>query len=59
LKIHILAKPTQIIVAGKKEEVRSLLCEINKQFLPNKVLLLADEGTGQKWLSDRLEFIKV
>ena len=31
---------------------------VNEQFIPNRVLLLADEGEGQEWLGARREFLK-
>jgi uncharacterized protein YyaL (SSP411 family) len=32
-----------------------LLAEIHRHFVPNKVLLLADGGEGQRYLEEKLE----
>ncbi len=55
-----LAKPRQIVVAGPRDSAatRTLLREVHSHFLPGKILLLADGGPGQKWLGERLEFIR-
>ena len=53
------AKPKQIVIAGQPDapDTRALLREVHRHFIPNKILLLADGGAGQKFLgtqSDRL-----
>src|SRR5207248_5787125 len=65
-----LAKPRQIVVAGKidppsqgsgvtsNEQTKALLKEVHRHFLPNKVLLLADGGDGQKYLGENNEAIR-
>ena len=55
-----LSKPRQIVLAGTAngEDTRTLLRQVHGQFMPNKVLLLADAGGGQKWLADKLEFLR-
>ena len=55
-----LAKPRQIVIAGRRDAdaTRALLREVHMHFLPNKFLLLADGGAGQKWLGERLEFLR-
>jgi hypothetical protein len=55
-----LAKPRQIVIAGPRDAAgtRALLREVQAHFIPDKILLLADNGAGQKWLSERLEFLK-
>ncbi len=55
-----LKKPKQIVVAGNRdaEDTRALLREVHRHFIPNKVLLLADGGEGQQFLSERLEFLQ-
>jgi uncharacterized protein YyaL (SSP411 family) len=55
-----LSKPQQIVVAGKRDskETRALLTEIHQHFLPNKILLLADGGDGQKYLEERNEAVR-
>jgi hypothetical protein len=35
-----------------------MLRTVHAAFLPHKVLLLADQGRGQKRLAERLEFIR-
>ncbi|MEY2497699.1 MAG: hypothetical protein QOD12_1255 [Verrucomicrobiota bacterium] len=55
-----LSKPCQIVVAGKRDapETRALLAEVHRHFLPNKVLMLADGDTGQKFLEEKLEALQ-
>jgi len=55
-----LAKPRQIVIAGPRDSAatKALLREVQARFIPDKVLLLADGGAGQKWLGERLEFIR-
>jgi uncharacterized protein YyaL (SSP411 family) len=55
-----LAKPRQIIIAGPRDATatRALLREVHARYLPNKLLLLADNAIGQQWLGERLEFLK-
>ncbi len=55
-----LDKPKQIIIAGKPEgaDTRRLLRVMYERYLPNKVLLLADGGAGQEYLSQRIPFLK-
>jgi uncharacterized protein YyaL (SSP411 family) len=52
-----LSKPRQIVIAGKRDakDTRALLAEVHRHFLPNKILLLADGGDGQKFLEEKLE----
>jgi len=54
-----LSKPRQIVIAGKvdDEQTKALLKEVNRHFIPNKVLILADGGDGQKFLSEQNEAI--
>jgi uncharacterized protein YyaL (SSP411 family) len=54
-----LSKPRQIVIAGKadNEQTRALLYEIQRHFLPNKVLILADGAEGQKLLAEDNEAI--
>jgi uncharacterized protein len=56
---YSLAKPRQIVVAGKSddEQTRALLKEVQRHFLPKKILILADGGDGQKFLSEKNEAI--
>jgi uncharacterized protein YyaL (SSP411 family) len=54
-----LSKPRQIVIAGKidNEGTRALLSEIHHHFLPNKVLIVADGGQGQKFFAEKNEAI--
>jgi hypothetical protein len=54
------AKPRQIVIAGKPgaADTQALLREVRSRFLPNTTVLLADGGEGQKWLGEKLEFIR-
>jgi uncharacterized protein YyaL (SSP411 family) len=56
----ILSKPRQIVLAGKRDaqETRALLTEVHRHFLPNKILLLADGGDGQKYLEERIAVLR-
>jgi len=56
---YSLAKPRQIVIAGKidNNETKGLLAEVHRHFLPNKILILADGGAGQKFLSEKNEAI--
>ncbi len=49
-----LIKPAQIILAGNKNHplMREMVDEINSHFLPNKVIIYADNGEGQKFLNE-------
>ena len=53
------AKPKQIVIAGKidDEGTKALLTEVHRHFLPNRVLVLADGGDGQKFFSENNEAI--
>jgi hypothetical protein len=55
-----LSKPRQIVIAGNPgaEDTRALLRRVHANFAPNSLLLLADGGSGQKWLGERLEFVR-
>jgi uncharacterized protein len=55
-----LAKPRQIVLAGKRDaqETRALLAQVHQHFLPNKTLLLADGGDGQKYLEEKIEALR-
>ena len=55
-----LSKPRQIVVAGERDqaETRTLLSEVHRHFLPNKILLLAHGGEGQKFLEGKLEALQ-
>jgi uncharacterized protein YyaL (SSP411 family) len=55
-----LSKPRQIVIAGDREarETRALLTEVQRRFLPNKIVLLADDGDGRKYLEENLEALR-
>jgi uncharacterized protein len=55
-----LGKPRQIVIAGDREspETRSLIAEVHRHFVPNKILLLADGSDGQKYLEEKLEALR-
>jgi uncharacterized protein YyaL (SSP411 family) len=52
------SKPRQIVIAGKPDapESKALTSEVHRHFLPNKVLLLADES-GKNYLGEKNEAI--
>lgn len=54
-----LEKPGQIVIAGAAEDLltQKLVREVWARYLPDKVVLLADGGPNQKWLSERLPFL--
>jgi uncharacterized protein YyaL (SSP411 family) len=54
-----LNKPRQIVIAGKigDDQTTALLSEVNRHFSPNKVLILADGATGQKFFAEKNEAI--
>ncbi|MCH8046409.1 MAG: thioredoxin domain-containing protein [Planctomycetes bacterium] len=54
-----LSKPKQIIIAGKSDDphTKEILKEINSRYIPNKIILLADGGKGQKTLESYIPFI--
>ena len=55
-----LDKPKQIIIACKRqnEDTQRMLREVNRKYLPNRIILLADGGTGQQFLNRYLPFIQ-
>lgn len=52
-----LGHPRQIVIAGKREanETWQLVAAVHRHFVPNKILVLADGGEGQKFLGEKLE----
>jgi uncharacterized protein YyaL (SSP411 family) len=54
-----LDKPKQIIIAGVPEatDTQKMLREVHSRYLPNKIIMLADGGDGQKRLARYLPFI--
>ena len=55
-----LAKPRQIVIAGPGDaaETRALLREARAHYMPDQAVFLADGAANQRWLSERLEFLK-
>ena len=53
----VLTEPRQIVIAGPRDapETKALLSELHRRFLPNKVVLLADNGEGQRYLGETNE----
>ncbi|HEU0207935.1 MAG TPA: thioredoxin domain-containing protein [Candidatus Udaeobacter sp.] len=58
---YSLSKPRQIVIAGNRDafETKALLKEVYRRFLPKTVVLLADDGEGQKYLGEINEAIRV
>ena len=54
------AKPKQIVIAGQPDapDTRALLREVNRRFIPDKIVLLADGGAGQRFFADHVDFMK-
>lgn len=54
------SKVKQIVIAGQLEEAdtKAMLDEVNRHFIPSKLLILADGGAGQKFFAERVEFMK-
>jgi uncharacterized protein YyaL (SSP411 family) len=54
------SRPRQIVIAGKAEaaDTRALVAEVHRHFVPNKIVLLADDGEGQKYLGEKSEAIR-
>ena len=57
---YSLARPRQIVIAGKidNDAAKALLAEVHRHFLPNKILMLADGGEGQKFFAEKNEAIR-
>ncbi|MCZ6775756.1 MAG: thioredoxin domain-containing protein [Ignavibacteria bacterium] len=55
-----LSKPKQIIIAGRRNDAHTLklLKEVHSRFIPSKILLLADNGEGQKILASHVPFLE-
>ncbi len=58
---YSLSKPRQIVIAGKPgaPETKALLTEVHRHFAPNKIVLLVDGATGQKYLGEKNEALAV
>src|SRR5205823_849378 len=70
---YSLSKPRQIVIAvagiddagqpgsappATTQQTKALLKEIHRHFIPNKVLILADGGEGQKYVGENNEAIR-
>ena len=57
---YSLAKSFQIVIAGKHNDpaTQALVAEVNRHFLPNKILILADGNDAQKYFGERNEAIR-
>ncbi len=55
-----LAKNKQIVFAARPSDpgLKTLLRTLHKPFLPNKIVLLADNGAGQAYLGKKLPFLR-
>src|SRR5205823_5116498 len=53
-----LAKPKQIVLVGEKPEAGELLRELNARFLPDKVVLMVDDGAARKRLAGYLSVLE-
>jgi uncharacterized protein YyaL (SSP411 family) len=55
-----LDQPRQIVIAGQRDaaDTRALLREVHRHYLPDQLVILADGAAGQKWLGERLEFLR-
>ena len=56
-----IAEPMQIVVTGQREqpETAELLKVVRRRYLPNKIVLLADGGEGQSWLTQQIEALQL
>jgi uncharacterized protein YyaL (SSP411 family) len=56
----LLQSPKQIVIDGLRDApaTRALLTEMNRHFIPRKVVILADGGTGQRYFDQQLEFFR-
>ncbi|MGB7218198.1 MAG: thioredoxin domain-containing protein [Vicinamibacterales bacterium] len=54
-----LSKPKQIVIAGEAgaADTRALLRLVHERFIPNKILLLADDGPAEKQIVGWLPFV--
>jgi uncharacterized protein len=54
-----LSKPKQIIIAGRPNapDTRALLRLVHQRYIPNKFLILADGGAGQRQIARSLRFV--
>jgi uncharacterized protein YyaL (SSP411 family) len=57
---YSLSKPRQVVIAGRKDapETKAFLSEVNRHFLPDTILVVADGAEGQKYLGEKNEAIR-
>lgn len=55
-----LTKPKEIIIAGSPlgADTKALVRQVHQRFMPNKILLLADGGSGQRALASYNTFLE-
>ncbi|MBI4395806.1 MAG: thioredoxin domain-containing protein, partial [Elusimicrobia bacterium] len=55
-----LSKPRQIVIAGspEKDDTRELLKRVRQRYLPNKILIVVDDGPGRQALVRQMPFLK-
>jgi uncharacterized protein YyaL (SSP411 family) len=60
IDLHLDEKPKQIVLAGDpaKEDFRRMHELVFQRYVPNRIILGADGGPGQAFLSQRLTFMK-
>lgn len=56
----VLSKPYQIIIVGRPDDpgTKAMLRKVHSRFIPNKILIVLDRGSGRKGLVGRLPFLK-
>jgi uncharacterized protein YyaL (SSP411 family) len=57
---YSLSKPRQVVIAGKIDApgTQALLAEVQRHFLPNTIVLLADGSEDQRYLGEKVEAIR-
>jgi len=55
-----LSQPKQIVIAGKPDaaDTRAMLFAVRERYLPNKILIFADDGAAPKALTKLLPFLE-
>ncbi|MDA1044589.1 MAG: thioredoxin domain-containing protein, partial [Verrucomicrobia bacterium] len=55
-----LHKPKQVVIAGRPDadDTKAMLAAARAEFIPNRIILLADGGAGQAFLAQKQEFMK-
>ncbi len=57
---YYLKKPKQILIAGDRdsEDTKAILRQVHQRFLPNKIVLLADQSPAAQRLGSSLKILK-